>query len=142
MHIGEQFRSQVVTAAPNDTVQAAMWKMKEQNVGAIVVVDGKKVKGILTDRDIALCLCAREATPESTVGSVMTQPAITIPEDQGIFNATQVLMKNQIRRLPIVDRKQELVGMVTFDDVLALLATELANLSKVVEPTLTADVGS
>lgn len=138
MHLGEQFRSQVVTAAPDETVQEAMWRMRDNNVGAVVIVDGKAIKGIVTDRDIALALCSGDAAADSSVSRVMTQPVVTILEDKGIYNATQIMMEKQIRRLPIVNRKQELVGIVTLDDMLALCATELANLSKVVEPALTA----
>ncbi len=50
------------------------------------------------------------------------------------------MAQHQIRRLPIVDKNDELVGIVSFDDMLALCASELSNLSKIVEPTLTAQV--
>jgi len=52
------------------------------------------------------------------------------------FNATQYLMGHKVRRLPIISRDNELVGMVTLDDLFALLAQELANLSKAVAPSL------
>lgn len=140
MHLGEQFRSNVVTVEPDDTIVTAMWKMRDHNVGAAVVAEGKQVKGLVTDRDIAIRLCGGEAAPESSVSRIMSQPPITIREDQGIFNATQLMAQHQIRRLPIVDKNDELVGIVSFDDMLALCASELSNLSKIVEPTLTAQV--
>jgi CBS domain-containing protein len=138
MHLGEQFRGNVVTVEPDDTIVAAMWKMRDRNVGAVVVVEGKQVKGVVTDRDIAIRLCGGEAAPESSVSRIMSQPPITIREDQGVFNATQLMAEHQIRRLPVVNKKDELVGIVSFDDMLALCASELTNLSKVVEPTLIA----
>jgi CBS domain-containing protein len=136
MNLGEQFRSDVVTVGPDDTIQSAVWKMKDENVGAVVVLENRKVVGILTDRDVALKLGLSEAGLATPVSEVMTKDVLTIWEDQGIFNATQYLMGHQIRRLPIINRKNELVGMVTLDDLVALLAQELRNLSQAVAPAL------
>ena len=66
----------------------------------------------------------------------MTKKVVTIWEDQGVFNATQYFIGQQIRRLPIVNRDNELVGIVTLDDILALLTRELFNVSKPVTPAL------
>jgi CBS domain-containing protein len=137
MKLGEQFRGEVVTVAPDESIHAAMWKMKEANVGAVVVVIGRKVVGILTDRDVAMHLALEDANASTLVKHVMTNDVLTICEDQGVFNATQYLMGHHIRRLPIVRRDtEELVGMVTLDDLFALLAQELRNLSDAVEPAL------
>jgi CBS domain-containing protein len=136
MNLGEQFRSEVVTVEPDETIQSAVWKMKDENVGAVVVRENRKVVGILTDRDVALKLGLGEAGLATPIRDVMTQEVLTIWEDQGIFNATQYLMGHQIRRLPIINRKNELVGMVTLDDLVALLAQELRNLSQAVAPAL------
>jgi CBS domain-containing protein len=74
--------------------------------------------GIVTDRDIALKLGLGEAEPTSPAKRIMTSNVTTIWDDQGVFNATQYLMGHKVRRLPIVDREDNLVGMVTLDDVL------------------------
>jgi CBS domain-containing protein len=117
--------------------------MKRENIGAAVVVKGagqpREVVGIVTDRDVALALGLGKATPDSPVRDVMTKKVITIWDDQGIFNATQYFLGHHIRRLPIVNRDNELVGIVTFDDILALLAGELFNISKAVSPALGLD---
>jgi CBS domain-containing protein len=136
MNLGEQFRSEVVTVEPDETIQSAIWKMKDENVGAVVVLENRKVVGILTDRDVALKLGLGEAGLATPVREVMTRDVLTIWEDQGIFNATQYLMGHQIRRLPIINRNNELVGMVTLDDLVALLAQELRNISQAVAPAL------
>jgi CBS domain-containing protein len=136
MNLGEQFRSNVVTVEPDETIQSAVWKMKDENVGAVVVLENRKVVGMLTDRDVALKLGLGDAGLATPVREVMTQDVLTIWEDQGIYNATQYLMGHQIRRLPIINRKNELVGMVTLDDLVALLAQELRNLSQAVAPAL------
>ncbi len=136
MNLGEQFRSDVVTVGPADPVATAMRKMKQENVGAVVVTEGRKVVGILTDRDVALAVTLGDANAATAVGEVMTRDVITIWEDQGVYNATQYLQGHQIRRLPIINRDNELVGMVTLDDLVGLLAHELYNVSKAVTPVL------
>jgi CBS domain-containing protein len=138
MNLGEQFRSNVVTARPDEAIQRVVWKMKDQNVGAVVVVEKEKVVGIVTDRDIALKVGLGEMESSAPVREIMTTEVKTIWEDQGIFNVTQYFMGHGIRRLPIIDRNNKLVGMVTTDDVLALLAHELKNLSQAIAPALAA----
>ena len=137
MNLGEQFGSEVVTVAPDDSIQHVAWKMKDENIGAVVVVDGsQKVVGIVTDRDLAIKLGLGDADPETPVEQVMNKKVLTIWDDQGVFNATQYMMGHHVRRLPIVDRQDRLVGMVTMDDIFALLAQELRNLSEAVTPSL------
>lgn len=137
MKLGEQFRSDVVTVSPDDTIETAAWKMKDENVGAVVVVQDRKVVGIVTDRDIALRVAVDDADTSTQIKHVMTKNVITIWEDQGVFNATQYLMGHRIRRLPIISRdEEELVGMVTLDDIFALLAHELKNISDALTPAI------
>jgi CBS domain-containing protein len=138
MNLGEQFRSQVVTARPDETIEQVVGKMKYDSVGAVVVVEAGKVVGIVTDRDVALKLGLGEAEATTPVTDIMTKDVQTIWEDQGVFNATQYFMGHEVRRLPIVDRQDNLVGMVTVDDIFVLLAHELRNLSRAVAPALAA----
>jgi signal-transduction protein with cAMP-binding, CBS, and nucleotidyltransferase domain len=111
--------------------------MKEDNVGAVVVAHGgKKVVGVLTDRDIALKLGLGEAEPGTPVEHVMTKHVVTIREHGTIIHATQYFMEHQIRRLRIVDDEGELVGMITLDDALAHLAKESRNLGQAIAPAI------
>lgn len=140
MNLGELFRSDVITVSPDDSLSTAMRQMDDNNVGAVVVVRDRKVVGILTDRDvaIALALTADEVNADSVVGDVMTREVLTIWEDQGLFNATQYMQGHRVRRLPVINRDNELVGMVSFDDIVALLGQELRNLGTAIAPTLQA----
>ncbi|MCE9548485.1 MAG: CBS domain-containing protein [Planctomycetia bacterium] len=136
MNLGEQFRSEVVTADPEDNIATVVGKMDLHDVGAVVIVQSQKVVGIVTDRDIALGLGLGNVQPDSPVKQIMTTKVHTIWEDQGVFIATQYLMRRKIRRLPIVNRDDELVGMVTLDDLYAMLSQEMANLGKAIAPSL------
>lgn len=136
MNLGELFRSDVVTVSPDDSIATAVRRMDKKNVGAVIVVRDRAVAGILTDRDVAVALAINDATPATLVKEVMTRDVITIWEDQGVFNATQYMRGHQVRRLPVINRDNELVGMVTLDDIVALLGQELQNLSTTISPAL------
>jgi CBS domain-containing protein len=138
MLLQDLFRDQreVVTVAPDDTVSKATMKMKEQDVGAVVVTQGGRVVGILTDRDVALSVVLGEAKPKSPVRDIMTKNVKTIWADQGVFNASQYFSNHKVRRLPVVDRQNKLLGLVTLDDLFAFLSRELLNVSKALEPAL------
>jgi CBS domain-containing protein len=138
MLLQDLFRDQreVVTVEPDETIAQATMKMKEEDVGAIVATDGGKVVGIVTDRDVALAVVLGEASPDTPVREIMTKDVKTIWADQGVFNATQYLAGYKVRRLPVVDRNNRLVGLVTADDLFAFLSRELFNVSKSLEPAL------
>jgi CBS domain-containing protein len=131
MNLGKQFKKDVATAGPDDSIRKVAHVMRERNVGAVVVVNHKqKPLGIVTDRDVALAVAVDEKDPDTPVKEVVTGELITIGEDEGIFNATQYIMGYQVRRLPIVDSDGKLVGIITMDDLLGLLARELGNLAE------------
>jgi predicted transcriptional regulator len=136
MNLGEMFRSDVVTVGTDATVRETMEKMKAENVGSVVVVKDGQVVGILTDRDVALSTVLGAATPDSTVEQIMTEDVLTIEEDEGVFNATQYFIDHGVRRLPVIDHYNRLVGMLTTDDLFVLLARELFNVSQCLRPAL------
>jgi CBS domain-containing protein len=104
--------------------------MQEHNVGTVVIVEYQRPVGIITDRDMALALGAQGISPQTQVQKVMTRHVLVIPEDAGIFAATNYMREREVRRLPIVDREDHLVGMVTTDDLLRCLSWELYNLTE------------
>lgn len=136
MNLAELFRSEVVTVSPNDTIAVAVSEMRDHNVGAVVIVRDRAVEGILTDRDVALALALGGVSAAAPVSEIMTRDVVTIWEDQGVFNATQYMQGHQVRRLPVINRDNELVGMVTLDDIVALLAGELRNVTGAITPVL------
>ena len=104
--------------------------MEKENVGAVVVTEGKRPVGIVTDRDLALAVCVRGASPLDHVQNVMTCPVATISRDDGVFSATQQMMEHAVRRLPVVDKSGGLVGLVALDDLLLLLSRELQSMAE------------
>lgn len=126
----------VVTVAPDQPLRRVAELMKERNVGAVLVTEADKLKGIVTDRDLALALLQSEATRDTPVSRVMQTKVRTVWADQGIFEACQAFAGYKVRRLPVVDRDEKLVGIISADDLVAMLARELFNISKALEPAL------
>jgi signal-transduction protein with cAMP-binding, CBS, and nucleotidyltransferase domain len=104
--------------------------MERENVGAVVVTEAERPVGIVTDRDLALAVCVRGVSREEHVQNVMTCPVSTISKDEGVYDATQQLMEQAVRRLPLVDETGGLVGLVSLDDLLLLLSRELQNMAE------------
>ena len=116
-----------------ESAQAAADRMQDQNVGTLVVVDpDRKPIGILTDRDLAVRVVAPALDARTTtVGQVMTSHPQWVREETPIEDAVATMRSLGIRRLPVVDGRERLVGIVSADDVLELLAQELENLGRI-----------
>lgn len=132
----------VVTVGPEATVKEAARLMRTKNVGTVVVVNRTKPVGIVTDRDIAMAAVADGQDPTSaTVQEVMhTNPAV-IREDQGVFDAVKMLGERGVRRLPVVDRRGKLTGIVALDDLLILLGNEMGQVSAALTRSLKSAAG-
>jgi CBS domain-containing protein len=122
MLVRQLMRRELVTCSPSATVHDAAAKMKEFNVGSVLIVEeGWKLKGILTDRDIALTVAADSKDPQRTyVYDVMTADPITINSDADVDSALRIMNKANIRRLPVTENGK-LVGLLSTAD----LATEI-----------------
>lgn len=137
MAIGEICNREVVYAARDTTVQAAAKLMRHYHVGSLVVIDdfgGKRIPvGIVTDRDIVIEVDATELDPKViTIGDIMTSQLVTVPESEGMLETMEVMRAKGVRRLPVVGGEGQLVGIVTIDDLLEILAEELTDLTRIV----------
>lgn len=101
----------VITVAPTQSVAEAMELMKKHNVSGLPVVEGGKLVGILTGRDV------RFADLNLKVESLMTKKVITAREDIDLEKAKEILHQNRIEKLPIVDAHGSLKGLITFKDI-------------------------
>lgn len=126
-------RETVVTSPPGTPVREAAQRMKDENVGCLVVTrDGKPV-GIVTDRDLVTRVVARGCDPERTsIEEVMTPDPITLDEELGLFEALEVMKDKGVRRFPVIDPGGDLSGFFTVDDVLYLLGIELSAVARIV----------
>lgn len=135
MSVGRICTRYVDLADPEETVQAAARRMLERKVGTLVILDqAKRPVGLLTDRDLVLRVLARGQDPSQTsVGEVMTKEPKTVTEGTPIEQALALMRSGAFRRLPVVGGDGTLVGLVSLDDILSLLAEELREVGTLVE---------
>ena len=117
------------------SIRDAAEKMRKCHVGALVVVDnpnGQRMPvGIVTDRDIVVEVVAPGVDPASiTVGDVMSRQPAWCGETDDVLRAIDVMRNRGVRRLPVLDAKGNLVGMVSADDVVGGITRELNDLSR------------
>jgi len=126
---------------PDTTLKEAAELMKSLDVGALPVVDGERLLGMITDRDITVRATAAGADPCSArVRDAMTPEVIYCLEEQDATEAAGLMRENQIRRLPVLNADRLLVGMVSLgdlavhDDSTAMAAMALSGVSEPAEP--------
>ena len=135
MSIGEICNRETVFATTDSSIQQAAQLMREHHVGDLVVVEekaGRRVPvGILTDRDLVIEILAKDVSANNvTVGDVMSSELMTARESDGLYETMQRMRAKGVRRVPVVDTNGALVGIVTVDDLLDLLADELTALAR------------
>jgi CBS domain-containing protein len=130
MSVGKVCRREVQVAGLGECVRAVAQRMREANVGTVVVQDERgRPAGILTDRDLALRVIAEDKDPRMTpVLEVMTSVPKSVTEDTAIDAALAMMRAEKCRRLPVVGRDGRLVGVLSLDDVLELLAEEFGTI--------------
>ncbi|MFT5302819.1 MAG: CBS domain-containing protein [Mariniblastus sp.] len=111
--------------------------MHDDRVGSVVIVDdANSVIGIITDRDIAMTLALGAGTPNSTVEEAMSRDVKTIPDTMSTFDVSRFFRTANVKRLPVVNSGGSLVGIVSLDDVVSLLAREMFDVCSSLEPKL------
>ncbi len=125
MSLVDCIRMDVVTASSDEPVGDVARMMDERDVGSVVIErDGCPI-GIVTDRNLALRVCARNIDPENTcVSDVMTCDPFVVDKNDTLWNVMDVAREQGVRRFPVVDDAQRLVGIITMDDVVRILANE------------------
>ena len=100
------------------TVMEAARLMRDEDAGIIPVVEGEKLVGTVTDRDIAIRVVAEGRSPETvTVGEIASRELVTIDPQQDLDEALRLMARHQVRRLPVVEEDGKLVGIVAQADV-------------------------
>jgi CBS domain-containing protein len=137
MPISEICNREVVIVQRNNTILEAAQLMRQHHVGDVVVVEdrgGVRVPvGIVTDRDLVVEILAPAIDQKViTVGDIMVAELATVKENAGFSETIEYMRAKGVRRVPVVDKGGGLVGILTLDDLLELLAEELLALAKLV----------
>ena len=135
MAIGRICNRDVDTAEATETVLDVARRMRDRQVGTLVVVDDQaRPMGLVTDRDIVTRSVASDSPASRTrVVEIMTPMPTTVLQDTSIETALGHMRVGRLRRLPVVDGRGALVGIVTLDDILALLAEEFSMIGGLLE---------
>ena len=121
------------TVSETDSIRDVARIMASEDTGVVPVVDGKKVIGIVTDRDIVVRLVAEgKDTGDAKVKSYMSRAVRSVRDDTPVSEVLSVMSNAQIRRVPVVNASDELVGIVSMRDV-STEANQSANVGKAVE---------
>jgi CBS domain-containing protein len=123
MRISEVMTQSVVTAEASDTLERVGQLMRDRNVGSVVVCDGGRAVGVITDRDLALAVAADGVGVDANAGGYASRPLVTGDVEMDIEEAVALMVQHRIRRLPVTE-EEDLAGIVTIDD-LAVRAGDL-----------------
>jgi CBS domain-containing protein len=137
MRVGEFCSREVIVIGKEETILEAAQLMREQHVGNVVVVeerDGERFPvGILTDRDIVVELVAAGIALDAvSIGDVMSFELLTAREEDGLIDAIGQMQGRGVRRLPVVNARGTLVGILAVDDLLEIVSEQLSGLVKVI----------
>jgi CBS domain-containing protein len=123
MNAYEICQRNVVTVRGHEELATAAWMMRERNVGCLVVVEpigvpgGWRPIGLLTDRDIVTNVIARDCDPRTVmISDVMSRP-VSVPLTMGIEDVLQRMRATGVRRVPLIDDRGRLAGIVALDDI-------------------------
>lgn len=120
---------------PDSSVKEVVATMNKFDIGSVVVVQGERPVGIITERDILRRIVEPCLAPETlTARQIMTSPVITIDENASINEAAKLMAKKRIKRLLVTRNNDELVGIITFTDIVTKVPDLLSILEELVRP--------
>jgi CBS domain-containing protein len=116
MHIREVMTPNPRTVTPDDTIQRAACIMRDEDTGAVPVVDNGRAVGMVTDRDIVVRAVADGGQMDRPVREIVTTAVVSATPDMSTREAAQLMREHQIRRLPVIEGER-LVGIVSLGDL-------------------------
>lgn len=128
---------EVLIAGKEDGILEAAKLMRDYHAGNVVIVEDKNGArhpvGIVTDRDIVIELIAKNIDTDSVkLGDLMCRDIVIAQEDDDVFDAMKMMRQKGIRRLPVVDKAGALVGIITVDDLIDLVAEQVSDLAGII----------
>jgi CBS domain-containing protein len=117
MKISEVMTRSVETVSPDQTAREAAQFMLRAEAGSIPVCEGERIVGMITDRDIAVRGVAEGRGPECRVRDLMSDGIICARDDEDVAEVAQRMSDKQVRRLPVLDANERIVGIVSLGDL-------------------------
>jgi CBS domain-containing protein len=117
MRVSEAMTPNVQIANPSQTIREAAKMMADIDAGALPVGDNDRLVGVITDRDIAIRAVAQGLEPDTKISDVMSREVMYCFEDEDIEDVAHNMADIKVRRLPVLNRKKRLVGIVSLGDI-------------------------
>ena len=115
--ISEVMTTDVEVVGPEETLRDAARAMADLDVGSLPVCDGRKLIGMVTDRDITIRAVAEGKSADTPVSEVMTDEVVWCTDTDSVDEVLQQMSDAQVRRIPVVDKDRQLVGIVALGDI-------------------------
>jgi len=138
MTIGKIGKRKVISAPIEATIFEVAKLMKQHNIGDVIIVENKNEPvGIITDRDIVIKIVADEVNPKEMIASdMMSNDLLILKEYQNIQEAIDMMCARGVRRAPIVNVNNILIGLVSTDDLALLISDEMESYAKLIRKQL------
>jgi len=134
MFIEEYCTRQVITVSKAASVEEAGRLMRSHHVGDLIVTEDERVVGILTDRDIVVKVIVHNIEPNRlTVGDIMNKDVLILPYKCNILTCLRKMREKGVRRVPLVNDANRLIGIISTDDIVRCLSEQLQELSELIK---------
>ncbi len=112
--------SRPITIGPDESIYSCANIMKEHELGSMIIRDNEKVVGIVTEYDIVRKAVAKKIPFENPISDIMSTSLVYVKPNNDIFEALNLMKKNNVRHLPVVDSENNLIGYITLKDILRI----------------------
>jgi CBS domain-containing protein len=117
-HVSDVMTTALVTVGPQASVTAVARMMRDENIGAVLVTDGERLRGLVSDRDLVVRAVADGRDPnETTVAQACSEDLVTLGPGDDLDRAAEVMREHSVRRVPVVDEDHHAVGIVSIGDL-------------------------
>ncbi|MEV7994959.1 CBS domain-containing protein [Streptomyces sp. NPDC086077] len=117
-HVSDVMTSAPVTVEPQTSVTAVARMMRDENIGAVLVTEGERLRGLVSDRDLVVRAMAEGGDPNNTtVADACSADLVTVGPDDDLRIAVEVMREHSVRRVPVVDEGQHPLGIVSIGDL-------------------------
>ena len=117
-HVSDVMTSAPVTVEPQTSVADVARMMRDQNIGAVLVTEGERLRGLVSDRDLVVRAVAEGGDPNATtVADACSDDLVTVGPDDELRRVVHVMREHSVRRVPVVDEERHPVGIVSIGDL-------------------------
>jgi CBS domain-containing protein len=122
MKVSDIMTAATLTDAPDDTLAVASAKMWQQQTGSLLIMEGEKLKGIVTERDVLRAVAEGHDPASLNIAEVMTPNPVTIDPETNLNDAAKIMFEKWFRHLPVVNTEDKVVGIISLRDLMGLVA--------------------